>query len=75
MLKTIRGDDGKPYISLEDMIQEVINSKNELESKLNEDIPSESIEFRIEFLNKLYESFKQIEEEYYKQILGYRKKK
>lgn len=76
MLKTIRGDDGKPYINLEDLMKEVIDSKEELEKKLDEglseddDFTVENIEDRIDFLEKLYDSLKTIQSEYYKKILG-----
>jgi len=76
MLKTIRGEDGKPYISLEDLMDEVKGSKEELESKLLEDdfeedeFSVENIEDRIYFLKKLYGSLKEIQTEYYKKILG-----
>ena len=77
MLNTIRGEDGKPYISLEDMMEEVKNSLNELREKLDsdldeDDISSDMIESRIEFLNKLYESFKNIQQEYYKSLIGFK---
>jgi len=63
MLKTIKGDDGKPYISLEDLMEEVNDSKEDLESKLSEldedsDFTSENIEDRIDFLENLFFSLK-----------------
>lgn len=75
MLKTIRGEDGKPYISLEDMMDEIKRSKQELKDKLSDDleedgITPEMLENRIDFLDKLYESFKAIQQEFYKQIIG-----
>ncbi len=75
MLKTIRGDDGKPYISLEDLMEEVDSTRKELEDKLNDDLVEEieNVEDRIDFLDKLYDSLKNIQSEYYKKILGYDK--
>ena len=76
MLKTIRGEDGKPYISLEDLIDEVEKNKIELEEKLdegineNDDFTIENLEDRIDFLENLYEQLKTILSEYYKKILG-----
>lgn len=71
MLKTIRGDDGKPYISLEDLMSEVKTTRDELDETLREGVPEiENIEDRIDFLDKLYESLKNIRSEYYKKILG-----
>ena len=72
MLKTIRGDDGKPYISLEDLMEEVKTTRDELEDNINEEIEDDidNIEDRIEFLDKLYDSLKTIQSEYYKKILG-----
>ena len=77
MLKTMKGDDSKPYISLEDLMKEVLDSKDELEKKLSEGIDEdedeftiENIEDRIDFLEKLYNSLKVIQSEYYKKILG-----
>jgi len=72
MLKTIRGDDGKPYISLEDLMEEVKNTRDELNEKLGEEIKDEPEKFedRIDFLDNLYGSLKNIQSEYYKKILG-----
>lgn len=75
MLKTIRGEDGKPYISLEDMMDEIKRSKQELKDKLDENLEDEDIspdmlESRIDFLDKLYDSFKAIQQDFYKQIIG-----
>jgi predicted translin family RNA/ssDNA-binding protein len=76
MLRTIKGDDGKPYISLEDLMYEVYLSKNDLESKLNEGLDDDdefsvdNIEDRIDFLEKLYDSLKNMQTDYYKKILG-----
>lgn len=76
MLKTIRGDDGKPYISLEDLIGEIDSTIIELKDMSNKGIEndeftSDSIEDRIIFLKKLHESLKTIQSEYYKKILGW----
>jgi len=74
MLKTIRGGDGKPYISLEDFMSEVKETIEDLEEKLTTDNDdnddNDSIEDRIDFLEKLYGSLKTTESEYYKKILG-----
>lgn len=75
MLRSIRGEDGKPYISLEDIINEIKQSKAELEKKLDEaefdeDFTPEMLENRIELLDRLYESFKSVQQEFYKQIIG-----
>jgi len=72
MLKTMRGDDGKPYISLEDLMEEVKNTRDELNEKINEEVvdETENLEDRIDFLDKLYDSLKNIQSEYYKKILG-----
>lgn len=83
MLKTIRGEDGTPYINLEDLMNEVLESKEELEGKLfglddnddtdyedDENFSSDNIEDRIDFLDKLYNSLKTIQQEYYKKMLG-----
>lgn len=71
MLKTIRGDDGKPYISLEDLMDEVKSTRDDLDEKLSEGLDDiDNIEDRIDFLDKLYESLKNIQSEYYKKILG-----
>lgn len=71
MLKTMTGGDGKPYISLEDFMDEVKDSILELEDKLiSSDDNSENIEDRIDFLEKLYESLTSTQSDYYKKILG-----
>ncbi len=72
MLKTIRGGDGKPYISLEDFIYEIEDSILDLEDKLisDDNNDTENIEDRIDFLEKLHESLKTTQSEYYKKILG-----
>jgi len=71
MLKTIRGDDGKPYISLEDLMEEVKSTRDDLDETLREGLGEiENIEDRIDFLEKLYDSLKNIQSEYYKKILG-----
>lgn len=76
MLRTIRGENGEPYISLSDLITDVKSSKEELEEQLVEGLDDddtfsmESLEYRIEFLEKLHESFKNIQNEYYKKFLG-----
>ena len=75
MLRTIKGEDGEPYLSLEDLMNEVQLSKNDLESKLNEGLDDDefsvdNIEDRIDFLEKLYDSLKNMQTDYYKKILG-----
>jgi len=72
MLKTMRGDDGKPYISLEDLMEEVKKTRDELDEKITDgsDEEIDNLEDRIDFLDKLYGSLKNIQSEYYKKILG-----
>jgi len=75
MLRTIKGEDGEPYLSLEDLMNEVQLSKNDLESKLNEGLDDDefsvdNIEDRIDFLEKLYDSLKNMQTDYYKKMLG-----
>jgi len=71
MLKTMRGNNGKPYISLEDLMLEIKNTRDELDENLPEDIEDiDNVEDKIDFLDKLYESLKNIQSEYYKKIIG-----
>ena len=61
VIKTIKNDDGKPYVSLEDMIKEFEGIKDNYEGQ-------EIIE-DTNFLEIVLKTFHQMEEEYYSKFL------
>jgi len=66
IVRTVRGEDGRPYVSLEDLIKEiemVKNSAPEFETPFD----------RPNFIDVVIKTLTQIEEEYYDKFL-FRKK-
>lgn len=59
VVKTIRGEDGKPYISLEDLITEVKEAKKSTMMEVN----------RPTFIDVVLKTLNQMEEEYYDKYL------
>jgi predicted translin family RNA/ssDNA-binding protein len=73
MLRTIKGIDSKPYISLEDFLLEISDSIVELDEDATTDSTYEEIEYieyKIHFLEKLHDTLIISQTEYYKKILG-----
>jgi hypothetical protein len=66
VVRTLKGEDGKPYISLEDLIKEIKDVK-----KTNED--EETIDDRPNFIDIVLKTLNQMEAEYYDKFL-FRKK-
>lgn len=62
-VRTVRGEDGRPYISLEDLIKEVEEAKKY--DKLNSEINSE----KPDFIDIVLKTLKHMEEEYYEKYL------
>lgn len=63
IIRTLKGEDGRPYISLEDLINEVEDVKKNF---INED---ENIVDRPNFIDIVLKTLKQMEEEYYDKFL------
>lgn len=63
IIKAMRGDDGRPYISLEDIIREIDIAKNYY--KNNKDL----IDKNTDFLDNITDILKNLEVEYYKGFL------
>ena len=65
IVRTIRGEDGRPYVSLEDLIDEIKEvKKSSLEDSFN-DKPN--------FIDIVLKTLNQMEEEYYNKFLFKRK--
>jgi len=62
LVRTVRGEDGRPYISLEDLIKEIENVKK---SSSEFDTPFD----RPNFIDVVIKTLNQIEEEYYDKFL------
>jgi len=62
-VKTVRGDDGKPYISLEDFIDEIKTVKIELEERDVDNVMDDA------FIIKLLKTLTNMEIEYYEKFL------
>ena len=69
VVRTIRGEDGRPYISLEDLIKEIEEVKKSNET----DIPIIIIDNRPNFIDVVLKTLHQMEEEYYNRFLFKRK--
>jgi hypothetical protein len=67
VVRTIRGEDGRPYISLEDLIKEVE------EVKKSEDITSSDVTESKNFVDVVLSTLHSMEQEYYNKYL-FRKK-
>lgn len=65
-VKTLKGEDGRPYISLEDLIKEVEEAKkyNDSNNITNNDIPETS-----NFINIVLKTLRNMEVEYYEKYL------
>ena len=68
VVRTLRGEDGKPYISLEDLIKEIKDVKN---SNVEED----AIDDRPNFIDVVLKTLNQMEAEYYDKFLFKKKDK
>jgi len=68
VVRTLRGEDGKPYISLEDLIKEIKDVKN---SNIEED----AIDDRPNFIDVVLKTLNQMEAEYYDKFLFKKKDK
>jgi hypothetical protein len=68
VVRTIRGEDGKPYISLEDLIKEIKEVK-----KTNDDEEISVLDDRPNFIDIVLKTLNQMEAEYYDKFL-FRKK-
>ena len=65
IVRTIRGEDGRPYVSLEDLIDEIKEVKM---SSLDD-----SVDDRPNFIDIVLKTLNQMEEEYYNKFLFKRK--
>lgn len=67
VVRTIKGEDGRPYISLEDLIKEIedVKKNNEYEDNIIDDRPN--------FVDVVLKTLHQMEAEYYDKFL-FRKK-
>lgn len=63
VVRTIRGDDGRPYISLEDLIREVEDAKKYTNENNNGIIQSDN------FVDTVLKTLHNMEEEYYERFL------
>lgn len=68
VVRTIKGEDGRPYISLEDLIKEIESVK-----KNNEDEEINIMDDRPNFVDIVLKTLHQMEGEYYDKFL-FRKK-
>ena len=69
VVRTIRGEDGRPYISLEDLIKEIKEVK-----KMNmEENQYAVIDDKPNFIDVVLKTLNQMEEEYYDKYLFKRK--
>lgn len=62
-IRTIKNDDGRPYISLEDLIREIEDVKTRYEDDANDEYD------KADFLNVVLKTLHQMEEEYYTKYL------
>lgn len=67
VVKTVRGEDGRPYISLEDLIKEIESVKKSVNEEYN------IIDNKPNFIDVVLKSLNQMEIEYYDKYL-FRKK-
>lgn len=63
IVRTLRGEDGRPYISLEDLIREVRDVK-----KSNESVET-MLDDRPNFVDVVLKTLNQMESEYYEKYL------
>lgn len=63
VVRTVKGEDGRPYISIEDLIKEIEEVK--LSSMEKYDITSK----KANFIDLILKTLKQMEEEYYEKYL------
>ena len=70
VVRTIRGEDGKPYISLEDLIKEMKEVK-----KSNDDEEISIMDDRPNFIDIVLKTLNQMEIEYYDKFLFKKKGK
>jgi len=69
VVRTIRGEDGRPYISLEDLIKEIKEVK-----RINmEEIQDVTLDDKPNFIDVVLKTLNQMEEEYYDKYLFKRK--
>ena len=69
VVRTIRGEDGRPYISLEDLIKEIKEVK-----RINmEEIQDVTLDDKPNFIDVVLKTLNQMEEEYYYKYLIKRK--
>lgn len=68
VVRTIKGEDGRPYISLEDLIKEIEEVK-----KSNDDEEINIMDDRPNFIDVVLKTLHQMEAEYYDKFL-FRKK-
>jgi len=68
IVRTIKGEDGRPYISLEDLINEIKDAK-----KYNEEEMDMTLEDKPNFIDVVLKTLNQMELEYYDKFL-FRKK-
>ena len=66
IVRTIKGEDGRPYVSLEDLIKEIKDVKQSSEDE-------ENLEDRPNFIDIVLKTLNQMETEYYDKFL-FRKK-
>ena len=65
VVRTIRGEDGRPYISLEDLIKEIKEVK-----RINmEEIQDVTLDDKPNFIDVVLKTLNQMEEEYYSRFL------
>jgi len=67
IVKTVRGEDGRPYISLEDLIKEIESVKKSVNEEYN------IIDMKPNFIDVVLKTLNQMEIEYYDKYL-FRKK-
>ena len=63
VVRTIKGDDGKPYISLEDLISEIEETKNFSIEYKNED------NRKFDFIGIILSTLHNMEKEYYEKYI------
>ena len=64
IVRTIKGEDGKPYISLEDLINEIKEVK-----KMNMEENKYPVDDKPNFIDVVLKTLNQMEEEYYDKFL------
>lgn len=70
VVRTIKGDDDKPYVLLEDLIKEITDVKKTMENKYEI-----TIDDRPNFIDVVLRTLKQMETEYYDKYLFNKKDK